>query len=280
MKVTSVELRPDNTSLIPAVFSYKDLNHRNPYNVKAILGLDPGDIINETFLGLNNSQLNDLSLLKREIVIVVELNPFFADGEDFSDLRDALYRMIWTTRSGLVHLDFKNGSNVVALTSGLVIHVESAQFSKTPAVQITIKCDEPMLRGPDDINVPLDDFDHSRITVYDPLSTAPHGFNFMVTFTEAASRFKMGVVGEELRDFVVTPIGGFLNGDVLICSTDFNKRALTVTRGSVTTHLMDAVSSEAVWPILFPGRINIFELEHPEKFTWNLFSHIPAFWGV
>lgn len=279
MKVTSVELRPDNPSLIPAVFSYKDLNHVNPYNVKTILGLDPGDIVNETFLGLNNSQLNDLSLLKREIVIVVELNPFFADGEDFSDLRDNLYRMIWTTRSGLVHLDFKNGSNVVALISGLVTHCESAQFSKTPVVQITVKCDEPMLRGPDDINVELDDFDHSRITIYDPLSTAPHGFNFMVTFTEASPRFKMGVVREELKDFEVVPVGGFLSGDVLICSTEFNKRVLTVTRGSVITHLMDAVSSDCVWPILFPG-MNSFNLENHERFTWNLFTYVPTYWAV
>lgn len=280
MKVTSVELHPDRSPNF-AVLSYQDLNNKNPYNVKGIVGLDPQDIMNYQSKGLDNSDLNDLFLLPRTITIAVELNPFFADGEDFSVLRDNLYKLIWTSRRGLMHVQFFNGTNVVAEVDGVVRKMESPQFSKTQQVQITIQCEKSMLTSPNVVDVDVSNFNHSRITVYDKDSNAPHGFNFLILFNEDCPSFKMTNVYDDGWAFEVIPIGGFLDGDLLLFSSALGDKLLYINRGTTgpQIHLADRIVSGSVWPLIFPGA-NTFELIHSEKFEWEFLSYFPTYWGI
>lgn len=289
MKVTSVELVPAGSSDI-CEMSFRDPRRQNPFNVKQIAGLDADEIV-ARYYGTSGSSITgffnlyDLALEKREIVARIELNPEFSENESYSDLRDRLYKMISSSRTGIIWLNFKNEDESVAAISGFVSKFEAALFSKVPEVQITINCSDPMLKSPNPVSIDVEALeiteiveDTSMIVLQDPLSTAPHGFTFELEITEVSDFFTITDV-DLIWGFAITPDGGFLVGDVLHFSSEFNNKYLYLTRGSSTIHLADKLSSTSVWPILFPGN-NQFYFRYSSRVVWNAITHYPTYWGV
>lgn len=129
MKLTSVEIHPDGSSNVLAL-SFRDPQALNPFNVESITGLDPETIIPKYYGGSGTARFYDMAVLKRQPVIVVKLNPDYSNNETPASLRDMIYKCIASSRTGKVQLQFKNGTTVVAVTSGFVSKVEAPQFEK------------------------------------------------------------------------------------------------------------------------------------------------------
>lgn len=274
MKLTSVEIHsagPDIT-----VLSFRDPGRTNPYNVKTILGLDADDIAPRYYGGTGNTKFYNLSLEKREIVVIISLNPRFSLNESFSDLRDALYKMISSSRTGIVQLQFKNGVTAVAAISGFVSKFEAPQFTKTSEVQMTISCTDPMLKALTATDVDVSELDPLLTVIQDDLSTAPHGFLADIEFVANTPAFNIGDVD---WSFEVIPVGGFLIGDVLHFSSEHNNKFLYLTRGINDIYLADVITPGSVWPVLFPGD-STFVCENPTTLEWNAISYYPTYWGV
>lgn len=276
MRVTSIELHAENSSN-QCVLSYRDPGATNPYLAKSITGLDADDIV-PRFYGssASNAKYYNLSLQKRDVIFHMTLNPRYAQFESHSALRDELYRLISSSRTGVISVEFKDGPTVVAVISGFVSKLETDHFDKEPSVKLTVSCDDPMLRAVAPTVVPVFGLDPENTVITDNLSTAPHGVSFSVIFDEAQPSFTMTDADEEWF-FSVSPVGGFLEGDVLHLSSDFNNKQLYVIRDAVTTHLADVLSAESIWPIIFPG-VNTFVCS--PGFTWNSITYYPTYWGV
>lgn len=146
MKLTSIEIHPSGSADV-AVLSFRDPAFRNEFSIKGITGLDADQIVPRAYKGSGNSKFNTMSLEGREVVIRIGLNPRFDSYESFSGLRDKLYRIISSSRTGKVQLIFKEGSDVIAALTGFVSKMEAPLFEKTQEVQITFTPDEPMLRA-------------------------------------------------------------------------------------------------------------------------------------
>jgi hypothetical protein len=277
MKITSVEIHPTGSSDV-CVLSFRDPRRLNPYNIKAIAGLDADEIVPKYYGGSGASKQYNLSIEKRDIVVRIELNPNFALNQSVSSLRDDLYRFIAASRSGTVQLRFKNGNNVVAGLSGFINKFEAAHFSKTPEVQLTIACEDPMLRGVDPISIDVGDLSPALTTIEDDLSTAQHGFTFEMEFDANLASFNIHDPDDNWS-FEITPVGGFLNNDVLHFSSEKNNKYLHVVRSGNTIHLADVITSGSIWPIIFP-KTNEFVCENPGSLTWLSISHYPTYWGV
>jgi len=276
MKITSVELHPDNSTDV-AVFSFRDPQRLNPYNVKGIDGLDADAIIPRYYRGSGGSSLYNFTLEKRQVVIQVQLNPNFANNQSYSDLRDALYKKIASSRTGSVQLQFKNGANVVAVLPGFIAKFESSHFDKTPTVQITINCDEPMLKSPTRVSPtfgPLSDW-----TIRDDLSTAPHGFIFDLILNYADSLIEITDPGDASWHFEINPNGGFLVNDHLYFSSETNNKYLYIVRAGNTINLIDAIFPGSVWPVMFPGatRLGFSGYSH---LTLQTFAWYTTYWGL
>jgi hypothetical protein len=279
MKLTSVELHPKNSSEV-AVLSFRDPRRANPYNVKAITGLDADEIVPRYYGGsLGSEKFHNLSLKKRTIVVRIGLNPSFANGKSFSDLRDAIYKVIHSSRTGTLGLQFKNGANVIAAISGFVTKLEAPLFNKEPEVQITVQCDEPMLKAPARINVDVTGLSTANAVITDDISTAPHGFLF--TANVLANTASMTIVDPDDLTWAleVIPPGGFLLGDVIHFSSELNNKYLYLVRGGSTYYLADVIVPSSVWPIFFPGE-NKLQISPSIKFAWASIEHYPTYWGV
>ena len=282
MKLTSIDLYSNNQQV--ASLSFRDPGSRNPYIAQNTTGLDAGEIVPK-FYGNSNSgkKQYNLSLVKREVVLLISLNPQFSLGKSYSDLRDDLYRAVASSRDGLVQLQFKNGSSTIACVSGFVTKFETGMFSKTPQVQMTINCEDGMLRSLNEISVDEVILGTSN-TIVDNASTAPHGFKFNITFNAPTTSFVIRDATVPDWLFTITPgvIGantGFINNDQLYFSSAYNGRLVYIVRGGVTIYLVDKIQPGSIWPILFPGP-NDLELVSTGAFTWNELTYYQTYWGV
>lgn len=258
-------------------FSFRDINSENPYNVIDITGLDAEEIIPQFygFSEIDSSKYYSLSLKKRQIVINITLNPNLVFNQTMDSLRNNLYRTITASRVGLVKLLFKDNDAIISQISGFVTKFESMLFIKSPEVKITIDCDDPIFKSNELVDVDTGSFGILP-TVLDEISTAPHGFEFGLTFTNDYDIFLMHDQVASGWRFQI--IFNFLAGDELRFSSKTNDKYFYVIRSGINIHLIDKLLINTIWPILFPGN-NVFYLS-TGVFTWDYLRHYYSYWGV
>lgn len=267
MKITSVELHPAGSASV-AILSFRNPSRTNPYNVKAIAGLDAEEIAPRSHV-----------LEKRDIIIRISLNPVASETETYSSLRDELYKLIASSRTGILQVQFKNVDTVIAAISGFITKIETTIFEKEPEVQITVSCSDSMLRAIDPTIVDVEELTPALTIVTDNLSTAPHGFIFEAEFLAPMGTFTVSDPDDDSWAFVVTPSIGFLLGDVLHFSSEHNNKYLYIQRLLSTIYLGDAIVPGSTWPIIFPGA-NQFAIVGGTDLRWVSMEYRPTYWGV
>lgn len=290
MKVTSVELHPQGSSAVH-VLSFRDPTRQLPYNVREIGGLDADSLVPK-FSGTATdgvTKFYELGLQSRDLVVKIELNPIFKDGKTYSDLRDDLYKIIASSRTGFVDVWFKNGETVVAVLSGWVSKFESELFEKAPLIILTIRTDDPILRSPTLVEVDVSGFNQAVPFVIEDLeSTAPHGFDVVIQVVTAFPVLVLNDPNDGAPGFMFEPIGQFMPGDVIHISTDFKTRQIYVIRSgtAVPVYLADRVYAGSVWPIMFPGETSLeFKSQNIDgvatgSVDLTSLSYYPTYWGV
>lgn len=281
MRITDVSIFSNNVETVSFSLSQADPLAR--FMVRDMTGLDAEELI-PRFYGFGSqtkTRFYDFVLKPRQVVIRFVLNPRFHLDESYADVRDTLYRSISSVRSGLVYLHFNSGGGTVARISGFITKFEVPYFTPLPEVQLTVRCDDPVFRGLTPVSYKEDDIKYTNpIMVPDSISTAPHGFSFQVTFKTACPSF---TIQDQANNpdwkFTVIPAGGFLVGDILNFSSDFINKQLYITRGASTIYLVDKITPDSIWPIIFPGVTNLYFLEIA-NFNWNKLEYYPTYWGV
>ena len=286
MRVTSVELRPEGSSDVIQL-SFRDPRSLNPYQIKSIAPLDADELTPQFYgtSGDSTKRYYNLTLKKREPVALIGLNPRYGEPTDnsYSELRDRLYRLIQSSRTGVVDIVFQADGEDVAVISGTVSKFEAGHFTSKPEVQLTFNCSNPMLQSPDRFVLVGDDehppVTEDDITIVDEISTAVNGFRFEAQLSGGPySSFVISPPGVSPEwKFDVRPHGGFLDGDVLHFSSEFKNRYIYIQRGGTKIYLADVIRAGSIWPLLFPGS-NSFHTNHPVQ--WNKIDHYVTFWGV
>lgn len=281
MKVTNIDICSSNLGNIINL-NFRDPTSQSPYITKEIVGLDADDITPKYYASdMSDNKYYELALKKREIVVKISLNPNFAVGKTYATLRDDLYKLVQSSRTGSIQLRFNDGTTTKAAVSGFVTRFESPNFTKTPEVQLTISCNESMLKAVDQVNVPVEFLSEALTIITDDESTAPHGVRFGVQFTDtvidfsiqdalpANWAFEVNLTGSPLTEFVV--------GDELHLSSEANNRYLYLVRGFDIIHLVDRIIPTSIWPIMFSGD-NQFMCSDFVK--WDYITYYPTYWGV
>lgn len=278
MKLTSVELHPGGTTEY-ATFSFRDPRRLNSYNVKSIDGLDAEEIIAKYYGSSGNTtdKFYSLVIQNRDVIVRLELNPDYTDNKTYSDLRDDLYRMIASSRTGLVELWFKNGDSVTAILTGFITRLEAPKFNKIQEVTLTLRTKEPMLKAPYATVVNVDDFDPASFVVTDTLSQAPHGFKMEVNVLADTPAMLISDPEDDRWGFQIDYI--FEEDDVLYYSSELNDKYLYVIRDDTQIHIADKIAPGSIWPIMFPGE-NTFSLSNSTDLSVGSISYYATYWGV
>lgn len=310
MLIDNVDLATQNGSR-SINFGFRDPGNRLRYQVKSMSGLDADEIVNH-FVGNPTTVYGSPAfyvpmLLKREVVLLLGLNPEWEGTSTFSSLRDDLYRLIGASPSGQVEIRLNYGppeeddSHVQAHLVGRISKFEANHFVDRPEVQLTVTADEyPMLEALTAKEVsPVSIWwlahpelaGKKAVKLIDNVSTAAHGLEAEFTFSGPAKTFKMEGLSDieglrfEVKNFT------FASGDVLHLRSGSDNRYVYVVRSGVTTHLLDKVTAESVWPILLPGDnyytwatntvVNgTFTYGTTSATAWSAVRWTPTFWGV
>lgn len=283
MKITSIGLYSEENEI--ANFDFEDPNSDNPYTARTILGLDADEIVPKFygFSKTNRMKMYDFSLKPRDIVIRIVLNPHREIGETYSSLRDRLYRAISSVRGGQIDIRFNTGIPWFAYIKGFITKFEVPHFQKTSEAQITIKCEDPIIRGfnavqflPDSSPSGLEPF-----IVVDGESTAPHGFEIQLSILSSLSEFSIIdrlSIGSD-PDWEFKLVYPFLSGDILNVNSQSGSRSVTVTRGISKVAIADRIAPASVWPLVFPGT-NEITFSAPTAIALEYLEFTPEFWGV
>jgi len=182
------------------------------------------------------------------------------------------------SKTGMVDILFRRGEEVVAMVQGFAVKVDTDLFAKGQVVQLTVNCDDPMLHSQEPVlQTGLATFEDLVIT--DSKSTAPHGLTFKLRFTSNAPNLLIVDPGDDSWFFRISPEGGFLNGDQLFASNEFNQRKLYILRAGNVIELKPSVIGGSIWPVIFPGE-NHLSFISDGSMTWTELSYYETYWGV
>jgi len=291
MKVTSIELYTGDIEV--AKFELNNVSSTSPYLVKAILGLDAEQIISK-FYGFGTSgitKLYDYVMPPRQIVIQLKLNPNRLNDVSVSELRDYLYRAVAQSRTGVLELRFFNGPEYTAYVQGFITKIEAPLFSKSPLVNITLNCDDPILKAPNSILLEYSTHvvDNNPVIIGNDISTAPHGFIMEVTCLVANTDFFVitdytdSSAGPDwefnVRCGYIWNVYGFQVGDKIHMNSMANQKELWVVRNEVKLFIGDHIGLNSIWPMMFPG-LNKIRFRDPTLFDLSYIEYTPVYWGV
>lgn len=279
MKITSIDIQAIN-SPDAITLSFRDPKSINPYNIKSILGLDADSIVPQYYGSPGGSTYYSLALDKRVITMQIGLNPSFSNGKSYSQLRDEFYKKIYSSRYGKLKLIFKEGNSAVATISGFISKFEAPLFDQVPQLNLTIECNEPMLKAVEPVTIYTPDLNPYNTLISDNKSTSPHGFSFKMQISSAVSLPSLTIIDPtDTWFFSMAPTGGFINQDILHFSSDYFKELYIERAGVGIIYLADAIVTGSVWPLIFPGD-NTFNFTHSENLLWLYLSYLPTYWGV
>lgn len=276
MRVQSIELYSGQQRVVQ--FDVNGPDVRNPYVLKSIMGLD-ADEITPLFYGQGtetNTKFYDLVLQPREIVMRIGLNPDYSLDLRPGDLRTELLKAIGANRSGKMQLRLMDDEVPVGVISGFVTKFEANVSNKEAEVLITLRCDDPLFKAMYVSNQIVTDLDETNPLIIDPVSTAPHGFHFALTFSGSVNPFT--IRDDTTPDWKFQINYPFISGDQLYFSSELGDKYIYRIRGGVTLHLMDVIEQGSVWPILFPGE-NQFNVLGT-SFAWIEVYWYDTHWGV
>jgi len=283
MRLSSVVLStsPMAEDVVLAV-TEQDPNYR--YLIRAMVGIDADELVAK-FIGfglVTGKKLYEYTMKPRLIVMRISLNPVFAVNEDISELRDRIYRLISANRHGELDLQFREGASIVCGIKATISKMEVNHFSKTPELQITFKCNDPMFRSLAPIGYDIDELPSSGgVVLDDELSTAPHGISFKVKFTAVTASFSVQD-DPTTPDWVwtVTPSTSFQINDELWFSSEFEKKQVWWNKAAGTDiELMDKVVSGSIWPLIYHGR-NVLYFPQIANIDWLEMKYYSAYWGL
>lgn len=255
----------------------------NGYIIKDSKGLGPPNLTS-VVVGFDDDGIPVIDGVPddRELTFKIGFNP--SVGQSYSDLRDALYRMI--NRSVLISL--MNESMVIAQTTGYIRQFDASHFTDKPDVTIIIECNDGEFVSPNTVSIPL-----STLYVEGPFinydeGTAPTGLDLQFKYTAVAdgtgfqitnhARFGHSPLSYIHNTFAVAY--AFHTDDIITMSTHPRQKRLILERGINTYDLAGFINAGAVWPKLYSG-VNWFEWSFDTVWMdWLSASYVPRYWGV
>lgn len=211
--------------------------------LRSVTGLNPPDI--DLFIGdyaRDGGIYQGRSVQKRNIVMLMDLNPNPALGETVDGLRDLLYK---TFNDPLVdadhiqiilHDDIKNDRYLIGYTEKL----DTDLFSSETIAQVSLICPDPYIRSITETL--LEDVTGWTTVPFTYKGTAETGFRVQIN---VLSDTPVITLKNNSRTMVITH--DFLEGDIIYVNTNRGSRDITYTRDAVTYPLIAKLSPLSRW---------------------------------
>lgn len=211
--------------------------------LRSVTGLSAPDI--DLFIGdysRDGGIYQGRSVQKRNVVMLIDLNPNPALGESAAGLRDLLYK---TFIDPLVDADFlqivmHDDINDDRYLVGYTEKVETDLFSSETIAQISMICPDPFIRSLTE--TALEHETGWTIVPFNYLGTAETGFRVQIN---VLSDTPVVTLKNNAKTMVITH--DFLAGDIIYVNTNRGSRDITYTRSAVTYPAIAKLSPLSRW---------------------------------
>lgn len=257
-----------------------------PFVLKGVEGLGPPEInVRMARTVLEKAIYQGKSPVLRQIIAVVGLQPDWDTGQTAQELRTTLYSLLTPRYGQMVRSEIVSEGVVQAYAQGHISKLETALFTKDPAVQITLDCDYAYLLDPNQVTQTPVQSTVGGIRAFDVLNngTAPSGFKAGFTL--------MANVGSSLVLSDENPLGqkmqidgiNWVAGDRFVIDTRPGSRGVWrgAGGGALVSVLNNMNAGVSEWLALYGGDNRL--LLNTTAFDWDPeynFTHQPAYWGV
>lgn len=251
MSIDKVEVTNSQGNLL--TLSLEDIS--NGYVVADIDGLDPvkTTIATSNFATMPGQQYQASSREARNITMKLQYAPNYSENQTTRALRTGLYDFFLEDEE--ISLTFHMLDGLVVSTRGRVESCEAPLFVKEPQMDISILCFDPDFVSDDMVEL------HSTFTTTD---TTPGiiSYNGSVKTGLTSIRFTAATPISDFTIYHTTPAGitntmlisaPIILGDVVDICTITGQKSITLTRASVTSSLLWAVSPQSKWIQLVKG---------------------------
>lgn len=266
-------------------FSLSSFDLTSSFIVKKISGLEPPEISAWSNARSNNTNFG--ALTPREVSILLKLNPNNSEGKTVSQLRDELYKLINAPGGNEIQFFLVPSEDLPhKILTGAVSRIEANAFAQEQEALITMVFPNPLIKDYQQENLlsiaEIDPTDPSKYTITDPGSTAPHGINLTLVWTNPTpGYFRMET---HHPNFISSnfEIEWFLAEDnVLVLNSEYGSLEATIYEswGGDSLNVGSAIKAGSTWPTIYPGSTVLY---FPNISNWIPidFSHHRTYWGI
>lgn len=233
--------------------------------VKNISGLDPvkATLVSSSFANMDGEQYHSSRREPRNIVITLGLDPDYSIGS-VEKLRSQLYNFFMPKTSVLLKFNLFDKfavSDILGSASryiqGRIETCETPLFSKDPEIEISIMCFNPDFYDLDLVSVDGLTVATAVETLYAYDGTVDTGVVFTLSFDRSLDAFTLY---HRTPDGILKSMDvayAFLAGDILKISTVVGDKSALLTRASVESSILYAVTPQSNWMQLEPGDNNV-----------------------
>lgn len=241
--IETVEVRTSSGALL--TLSFQDIVAG--YMVEDIRGLDPvtAVLVSSSFAGMDGTQYQSSRREERDLIFTIALEPDFDLANTVRELRTHLYDFFMPKSEVTLHFTLEDELEVDV--KGRVKSFETSIFTKEPAVDITIVCNDPDFVDPEPVVINGSTVNTTTETVINYDGTVETGIELVLNVNRSLSEF---TIYHRPPDGTVRTFdfeGALVAGDVLRISTVVGNKYVTLTRGGTTTSLLYGKSPQSNW---------------------------------
>lgn len=266
-----------------AIFDFNNINQDTPYILTGATGLSADNVFQSNYTqNRYGIELYSMSIESREIALKISLNPTYSSSGEKEDLRDNLYRAIYSSYIPSLWFDVYNGSTFVATINGIVTKMESSLFTSKPEIDIILKCYDPFFRSTTRTTIPTQAYSAGILTHTYSQGTAPVGFEAEFSLSSDASYFSLDYDADSAFRIEFD----FLAGDTIRIVTTDNTRDVIIPRSASNRpepiRIANSITSYSAWPVLFPGlnQITVTTSNRTSGLSFLGGSYYKSYWGI
>lgn len=246
--LTEVEVRTDQGALLS--LPLQDVSEG--LAISNIDGLDPvkATIVSSSFAQLDGAQYQSSRRETRNLLMTMLLEPDYAVGTA-RDLRNKLYSFFMTEKR--VSLRFVHAGGLSVDIVGVVESFDSALFSASPEVTVSVLCFDPDFFDPDVVAVAGSTVETSVETTIDYEGSVETGITFTMTLDRDVDEFTIYHTPEDGVVRTLQFSSPLVSGSVLTIVTSPGDKSATVIDGTGERSVLYGISPYSNWINLFPG---------------------------
>jgi hypothetical protein len=227
------------------------------YSIRDIQGLSPvkAALTTSSQAQVDGAQPQNARRDVRNITMKIGLEPDYATNT-VDSLRSDLYDYFMPKDN--ISLGFWKDGSLFVVCDGQVESFDNTMFSQDPEVDISILCYDPDFYAPAANVLSANTTSATDQQAIEYAGTSDAGLIFVLAVNRTFTDFALYNTQPDgtVQKYSVT--GSFVSGDIVTLNSIPGKKALTLTRGSITSSvLFYGADSSNVWPVLRRGENNI-----------------------